>query len=45
MTERGILTGVAWADIIACAIVRYLPTFVIAFTLGVLIGVILCRGK
>ena len=41
----GVLKGVAWADIIACAIVRYLPTFVIAFTLGVLIAVILFRGK
>ena len=43
--ERSILIAVAWADIIACAIVRCLPTFVIAFTLGVLLGVILCRGK
>ena len=36
MTERGILTGVAWADIIACAILRYLPAFLFGFAIGLL---------
>lgn len=35
---RAIQVGVAWADIVACAIIQHIPTFIIALTVGALVG-------
>ena len=40
-----VLKGVAWADIILCAIARYLPVFLLAVAVGVILGVVIAKCR